>query len=930
VTRRALALLVLALAACNKGTAGPAFRLAEPSSLAVFWSYTSRHATLHPYVAVANTGQDELVMFDPVDNAAVPAPIAIRPLSIPLPDARPALVASAQFSASDGTRHADLLVAVSASATSLQLIRTWDPVTDPDLATDAPVDLGSQVIALVATPAVDATGAIVPDRAWAVAALEGDRLAVVEYQLDTASGAITTVSATPAVQALGFEALSLAVDPSSASAGGLPQNPAFLYAASLDPIVGTSCGEAGTICGVAELDMRGAPGAWTIRAIDAKAPTKLVAAFTLQERATTYRGAYVQEDSPTVDSSATGGSFQVDPVHRVYAYLDPGSCGPSKAIPCGVAVLDPVAGDVLEDPWNPGATPKQYLPPMYVVSEPVALVPGSPPKLAPSSSTVQYEQYPSMLIVSGAGTRITTGVLAMPSANGQIYFADLARWQVPSNLYEVASAGVQTQISAYRPSASTLPLLALFRPNQADNPIRSDYSGTAPTEVTTKAAGYIQITPGFTPDDVWSVTYQGYLPDFVADHAAEVEDAGSGNLLVSLQAHSPGGTLTQIVNIFDPAYGVRVGDIVELRTTVAKGFTSCPDVTVNDDTGTLFAPIEGKILEIHRPDPSHLGGSLLLAQGECVPVQDGSRTPCDSVKHGGWNGVGSQYPLCWNSLTPGAGGYNALPVRIRAGGGTAAPPDSTVREGREFVVIGTSTGYAGRATSIHVPVAPEDLNAYPYPEYQLANEGERALVTACPLIPYPSLDAVAANPLAVPPDCDASCRLTCEQAAIARRARRRDIVAAYCAQADDTCNKDFSFKQFWYPASLDSPYAPMTPPPPLPSPPPTTPPPSLHPVIAFSLGVTTTALTDPLLLVRDTQIVFSTHAGYAPTSRYGAGANLGPGSGPNGAVYFDRTADTDYSWDKHGDGYRFYVPYVGNTVLDVSPSTYNSDTRVLR
>ncbi len=323
---------------------------------------------------------------------------------------------------------------------------------------------------------------------------------------------------------------------------------------------------------------------------------------------------------------------------------------------------------------------------------------------------------------------------------------------------------------------------------------------------------------------------------------------------------------------------------------------------------------------MHRPDANHLGGSLLVAQGECVPVQDGSRTPCDSIRHGGWNGVGSQYPACWSSLIPGAGGYRILPVRIRAGGGTAAPPDSTAREGRELVVIGSSTGYAGRATSILVPS--DAATTYVYPEYRLENDGpddtgtivdEATLVAdcaaRCSLIPYPSDQA---GQLALP-DCLPADRLTCERAAIARRARRRDITAVYCAQADTNCNQDFSFKQFWFPSSLDSPYDSPT-----------------GPVIAFSLGVTTTPLTDPLLLVRDTQLVFSTHSGYAPTSRYGAGANLGPGSGPNGAVYFDRTADTDYSWNKHGDGYRFYVPYVGNTVLDVSPSTYNSDTRVLR
>jgi hypothetical protein len=921
-SRRALALAVLLLAACNKGSAGPAFRLDEPSSLALFWGLSHKHSVLHPYVAVANTGQDELVLFDPVDDTAVAAPIVIRPLSVPVPDARPALVASARFLATDGKDHADLLVAVSAGATSLQLIRTWAdtcPTQDPDpglavdCATNAPlsVDLGAEVIALQAMPEVDGTGALVADRAWAVASLVGDRLAVVEYQLtEGATGvpeAIAAVTGTATVQPLGFEALSLAVDPSPTAAGaipsatdgmavnvdvrsgGYPKNPYYLYAASLDPISGATYG-------VAQLDLRGAPGAWVVRALDAHAPTKLVAAYTLPERRTSYRGGLVQETAPVATDAggaSQGGDFADQAVSRVYAWLDPQSCGPRKAVACGVAVLDPVAGEVLEDPWNPGASPKQHLPPIGVAAEPLALVPGAPPMNPPSTSdgTLSFGHYPYLFAV-GNGSRLATGALAMPSADGNVYYADLSRWELPSNQYEVASFGAQTQVTAFTASSSDVPQLALFKP-LARYPAYFSTNTASTLENSSLAAEFVRLTPGFTPNDTWSLTYQGYLPDFTADRVAQVEDAGGGILRVALQSGS-GGAATRVVNVFDPVYGVRAGDIVELRTTAVAGFTGCPDVSQKDPTtGTYYTPIEGKIVSVDPPDADHPGGSLRLTTADCVPLKLGVTPTCEQGKHGPW----TSKPGCWASL---AG--TSLPARIRAGGG-GDPGSASTRTGYDLVVVGTTTGYAGRATSVA-----DDSS---YPAFSLDASGEAALVAACPIVPY-------SDPLVFTAS-DEGSRRACEAAAVARRARRRHLVSAYCAQADSTCNGNFSFKDFQYPSAgrdsngkgLDSPYPPPT-----------------GPAIAFSVGIATSTVTAKYLLVRGTQILITTHAGYSPTARSGAGTNYGAGTRPFMAVPFDRSADAN--WGKQGDGLRFFAPYVNNTVLDLSPSHTNGDTHVLR
>ena len=75
-------------------------------------------------------------------------------------------------------------------------------------------------------------------------------------------------------------------------------------------------------------------------------------------------------------------------------------------------------------------------------------------------------------------------------------------------------------------------------------------------------------------------------------------------------------------------------------------------------------------------------------------------------------------------------------------------------------------------------------------------------------------------------------------------------------------------------------------------------------------------------------MVFTTRSGYTPVSLYGAGTSGGPGTLPMAAVYFDRTEDPD--WNKAGDGYRFFVPYLNNTVLDVSPYENLGGVRVLR
>jgi hypothetical protein len=905
VSRRALAgWLCLGLgvlgAGCNRGGTGPAFRLEQPSALTIFWSFTNRHPQqLWPYAAVANTAQDELVMFDAVDDNVVAAPILLRPLSVPIPTLRPALLASARFTppGAPGEQPArpDLLVAVSAGSSELQLIRTWqDPAgaTGPGLITtpDGNLDLGDQILAVTAAPSVDAAGNDVPDRVRVIAALAGGQIAVVEYQWagDPATN-LATIAAVgaPTFQTVGFDGLSLAVD---------PRDPKFVYAATLDPI-----GSSG-VFGVAQLDMRGANGSWPLRAIDAHAPTRLVAAFTLRERMLNAAGAYDQYTSIGAPADNLA-AFQPTRVSRVYALRDSGACGPQFKEECGIAVLDPVAGDVLEDPWHLGASPKRFLPPITSASTPLAMIVGPPAINPPDSDNARAvgDTTPAELMLIEATTppRLTTGVLLLPSRDGKSYFADLARWETPSGNYELATTNNGIGVSSFTISTTTLPRIGFYEPpfvteaNAANgnpsngNPASLNASSTAGT--------FFQLTPGFTPSDQWTVTFQGYLPDFTASRVATVESLGGDpqgtaplTFRIALQATPPGASApTQIVNVYDPALGLHVGDIVEFWTDARPGSDTpkCPDTTQNPDIPT--APIEGKITEITRPDLNHPGGSLVVVKGDCVPFARGVQTKCEFDDRGPWNPIPNAD--CWNKLS------NA-PRQVRIRSGTGVPGSE------EFVVVGAAFGYAGRAASSATKPAT-------FPTFTVDNANEAQLVAACPLIPYP------ADPTTVPV-CDGACRATCEQAWIARRARRIHLTAVQCYHSPgDTSAIPFCqtyFPQFFVKKGDEgNPF-----------------PPGEGPALAFSLGWEQVNDTITKLLVRDTHVAFTTRSGWTPSARFGGGGNSGPATLPTGGSYFDRTQDL--TWNHQGERYRFFVPHVGNLVLDLTPSQNNGSTRVLR
>lgn len=458
-----------------------------------------------------------------------------------------------------------------------------------------------------------------------------------------------------------------------------------------------------------------------------------------------------------------------------------------------------------------------------------------------------------------------------------------------------------TGVTSFTPSSASSQRIGLWEPDQIAKADEANHvSGRILWTSSANAAAYVLTTPGFTPADTWTITYQGYLPDFSASRVAELQPiAGTDTYRVALQAHSPGSTrVTQFTNVYDGSHGVRVGDIVEFWTGPTPPDPDepsqpiCPDTTVIQGDGLPTPPIEGKVLSVDPPDDAHQGGSLVVARGDCVAILKSGSTAPDCATHGPW----TERKNCWGTLAKllpvaGSSDLGALPVRIRAGGGTAGA--------EEFVVAGAATGYAGRAVAgtFTGPVADAT--------FKFTSENEAALTAQLQT-------------------CTSDCRALEEQLAIARRARRTHLPSVTCVRSSSSQPRTYCETYFpsFVSTAADGSLLPAFPVP-------------KGPTLAFSIGLTciTGAAGCPAgqgvkrALVRDTQAAFVTRSGWTPSARYGGGANGGPPTQPTGLAAFDRS---NPEWGKQEDRYRFFVTYVDNLVLDVTAAQTNGDTRVLR
>lgn len=572
MSRLLAALGAVTLLACGSSGGRVGLQLTRPAAVAVFQGVTTKvPGQVHPYVAIADAPDGELVLVDAVDDLPVEAPIDVWPLSVPVPGS-PALLAAGSLSDVDAEERplADLLVVAIEGSTRLAVIDTWSGTPavafELDLAELAP---GAALLSL-ATAAVpgasDGEGAFVavPGRVRLLCGLTGGRLAV--YELERAGAAVALAG--QAVQELGFDAVAIAA----------AVRPGFVYAATRDPIPPTD------VLGVARLDTTGAPGAFAVAAIPTRAATRLVATARLRE---------LNPGETEFDTDPLSEVPALYPmVDRVYAVLDERTCGRLAEIPCGVAVLDPAALALRADPV--GELP--YLAPISVPGMPLALAVSRPPVNPPSTVDV-LAQDDFMMIAPGSGQRLTSGVLSVASTDGVVYMVDLARWQVANNQSLLRSTSRTRATSSFGLGGGeqVFPIPGVWQEVDLDRvPLETP-------KVVVDLAGVqaaVRLTPGYTIDAVWTVAYQGPLPGLAGRRAAS--GAEGGGVWVAVQTPVVGGTFTEVAHVHGPELGVREGDVVVIAADATA--TGCPA------TG-----LETTVAEVLAPEARFPGGALLLA-----------------------------------------------------------------------------------------------------------------------------------------------------------------------------------------------------------------------------------------------------------------------------------------------------------------------------
>jgi hypothetical protein len=876
VTLRRLGPLALALAAaCGSSTPAANIRFLEPTAVAVFHGITVKSpGAVKPYVAIANAGREDLTLVDAVDDTAVIAPVVLRTLAVPTVAPRPSLLVSAGLgdepAGADATTHRpDLLIAVGAGSSVLEVIRTWADDGVAAVAQDQLVDLsalagaGVEVVAAIATPAIDATGAATPGHVRIVAALSGRRLAVVEYRRAATGNAIEVVPGAATVETLTFQPLSLAVNPGA---------PSHVYAATLDPLQ-TSDGR--SVLGVAELDATLAPGSWgaAIRPLDARGPTRLVAAATVEERKPDSAGNFPAENEAS-------DPFQ-PAADRVYAFLDPTGCGVDQRIGCGIAVLDPATAALVPD----YAQEMPYLAPIAVPSVPVAFAISKPPaKPIDASSTdvvngdalaVNY-----MKLVAGTGIRASSAVAVVAAGDGRAYLVDLSRWQVPTD--QSLLRDTSSNPSRTRPSAMATVTVVDQEPDPKFIRARElgvwDVSDPANPQFLSAATGdtlsrVVRVTPGYTPSDTWRIRYQGPLPG-LGMRGAETGRTGDGRTWLAMQRTTQvsGGPakIIDVARLYDPTLAVHVDDIVVIA--VDSTLALVPQCQPLQATPTTAArDVETRVAAVLAPTDAYPGGAVVVE-----PLA-------------GPNGT-TQWKDCFDAAIAPQPTLTGLRAAVLAGA---------------YVMVGDATGYAGR------PVLEVEPNV-DVPAFGLRYQDEDTL--ACPVLPWPvALPTDTAAPFYA---CtDATCRTACENLVLARKARRTYHLA-------DACNfdqpaGDLRCRELWPPELYQFPRA-------------------TGPVISFRLALrerfaaaagTTETPPEPSFLTtpdRALELDFTTVSALFPTSRRppsGTGTVVLP---TGGIATFDR------SLYRNAESYRFFVTFGSDVVLDFSPALAQNTGNVLR
>ena len=578
MNRPLLAAAALLAAACSTGPTTVGLRLSEPSAIVAYRGVASGSGDVRPLLAVASRRSDDLRLIDPNGDLPIFGPGVIFPLSIPTAP-RPLLLASASLN--DGG--ADVLVAVSAGSTSLQVIKTWTdtgrvefPVPLDTLGPDAEILCVLGIPAVLAVDATPTAPAIKGVNARVLVAATGGQLVVVEFtrEVDAKGAPVVNgavVPGIPQVKPITFDAIDMALVSLPSDAPASTSRTVFL--ASRDA-VGTVGGapDGAPVFGVGELD--GASDLnlpFVIAPLDARAPTVAVAAGRVDERK-------VDTTVPCSPYTFTGAASAPLPV-RVYAALDESGCGPGQRINCGIVTLDPITGQLADDlgaraasaPTSPDAAnpggvivPGQtYRAPMPVVGVPLHIAIGFAPaagslrhttsQIVPSTCATLASASSATPLVSlqpSAGPIDTSAVAMVTSSDGHVYWYDLGR-AAPVNDANALVGGTRASVTSASTSPLTAGTLALGLWSDASDVDNSAIRTVDPSIL----PGAIETWPGFTEGATWRLVWQGPLPS-LQNRAGVIATIGGQTFATFQTQTAPGPVWSVVAPVSDPALGV--------------------------------------------------------------------------------------------------------------------------------------------------------------------------------------------------------------------------------------------------------------------------------------------------------------------------------------------------------------------------------------
>jgi hypothetical protein len=561
----------------------------------------------------------------------------------------------------------------------------------------------------------------------------------------------------------------------------------------------------------------------------------------------------------------------------------------TRRIDCGVVTLDPgkTTGSAIPTDWAgrmPYRAPMRFPAPVGGGATAFAVIgpTEAPPAQPPDPAAIYFGTY--MRLLDGPTERATTGVAAVASEDGAVYFLDLGRFETATLTSPVAARITGTPGSKI-----------VSQPGQPTPP--TEYSrlwfvtargaSNEPTFAATPAdaGATLTITPGYTSGDAFTVAWQGFLPD-LTNRNGEAGLVGT-DVWVAMQRGeglpSDGRTVDSVVRLFHPALGVHPGDIVAIKAAgLTASFVRDPGTPqqqtvtcVGTDpeevhTTPATTPVNNEarefevtVAELLPPTATYPGGALRLAA-----------PPADAPP---------QWVDCFDVMKAqiGATGTTGLDVSVRAAG---------------LVMSGFATGYAGR------PVLGTRY-ALQYP----ADANEDALAALCPLVDWDGSFPSTVDFTCGGTGCPRGPADPCERAVLARKSRRVQNLSWDCS--DDACKALFPGVTF---------------------------PEANGPTVAFDLDAQsctgTTDATCAATLPVDNGVV------QRPGLARGTQVALAPGSGlsalgarpvtgtaqASGAISFDR------SRFEPAAGYRFLVSYPSDIVIDATPSVTPIGTYVVR